>query len=77
MDGREIPLDPLGVLVGHSNVALAERTTQRYLQNVNPASCLGEHPDYLSCNGLKDDCLSCRKAAPTRHRDQTISSSGA
>lgn len=40
MDWRELLLAPVGVLLGRSKVASAERTTQRYLQNVNSASCL-------------------------------------
>ena len=40
MDWRETLLAPLRVLVGRSKVTSAERTTQRYLQNVNSASCL-------------------------------------
>ena len=32
-------LAPVGVLIGRSKVAFAERTTQRYLHNVNAASC--------------------------------------
>ena len=40
MDWRETLLAPVGVLVGRSKVASAERTTQRFLQNVDSASCL-------------------------------------
>ena len=38
-DWRSILLAPIGVLIGRSKVAFAERTTQRYLHNVNAASC--------------------------------------
>ena len=40
MDWRNILLAPLGVLIRRSKVASAERTTQRYLHNLNAASCL-------------------------------------
>ena len=40
MDWRNTLLAPVGVLLGRSKVASAERTTQRYLQEVNAASCL-------------------------------------
>ena len=39
MDWRNILLAPVGVLIGHSQVASAEQTTQQYLHNVNAASC--------------------------------------
>ena len=40
MNWRESLLTPLAILVGRTKVASAERTTQRYLQNITSASCL-------------------------------------
>lgn len=40
MDWRARLLPPVSVLLGRSKVAA--RTTQRYIQNVNSASCIGD-----------------------------------
>lgn len=42
MDWRNTLLAPIGVLIGNSKVASAERTTQRYLHKVNAASILAD-----------------------------------